>query len=79
MRRTLTLQQYGVGVPKGGVATNAAEAEKIAKDIGGDDAVIKAQVLAGGRGKGTFDNGFKGGVRVVYRYIRPELSVYATR
>lgn len=28
--------------------------------------VIKAQVLAGGRGKGTFDNGFKGGVRVVY-------------
>lgn len=28
--------------------------------------MIKAQVLAGGRGKGTFDNGFKGGVRVVY-------------
>lgn len=28
--------------------------------------VIKAQVLAGGRGKGTFDNGFKGGVRVIY-------------
>lgn len=55
-------------MPKGGVATTAAEAEKIAKDIGGDDAVIKAQVLAGGRGKGTFDNGFKGGVRVVYRY-----------
>lgn len=34
--------------------------------IGGDDMVIKAQVLAGGRGKGTFDNGLKGGVRVVY-------------
>ncbi|KAK6347772.1 Succinate--CoA ligase [ADP-forming] subunit beta, mitochondrial [Orbilia javanica] len=28
--------------------------------------VIKAQVLAGGRGKGTFDSGLKGGVRVVY-------------
>ncbi|KAF1932656.1 succinyl-CoA ligase beta-chain [Didymella exigua CBS 183.55] len=65
-RSAALLEQYGVGVPKGGVATNAAEAEKIAKDIGGDDAVIKAQVLAGGRGKGTFDNGFKGGVRVVY-------------
>jgi hypothetical protein len=26
--------QYGIGVPKGGVATNAAEAEKIAKSIG---------------------------------------------
>lgn len=30
--------------------------------------VIKAQVLAGGRGKGTFDNGLKGGVRVIYSY-----------
>ncbi|KAJ4350531.1 succinate--CoA ligase beta chain [Didymosphaeria variabile] len=58
--------QYGIGVPKGGVATTAAEAEKVATEIGGEDAVIKAQVLAGGRGKGTFDNGFKGGVRVVY-------------
>ena len=36
--------------------------------MAGDDVVIKAQVLAGGRGKGTFDNGFKGGVRVVYSY-----------
>ena len=36
--------------------------------IGGDDMVIKAQVLAGGRGKGTFDNGLKGGVRVIYSY-----------
>jgi succinyl-CoA synthetase beta subunit len=60
------LKSYGIGVPKGDVATTAAEAEKVAKSIGGEDAVIKAQVLAGGRGKGTFDNGFKGGVRVVY-------------
>ncbi|KAF4624610.1 hypothetical protein G7Y89_g13563 [Cudoniella acicularis] len=60
------LRQYGVGVPQGSVATTAAEAEAIAKKIGGDDMVIKAQVLAGGRGKGTFDNGLKGGVRVIY-------------
>jgi hypothetical protein len=40
---------------------------------GGDDMVIKAQVLAGGRGKGTFDNGFKGGVRVVYSCVSSEL------
>ena len=33
--------------------------------------VIKAQVLAGGRGKGTFDNGLKGGVRVIYSCERP--------
>lgn len=42
---------------------------------GGDDMVIKAQVLAGGRGKGTFDNGLKGGVRVIYSYERPPLSL----
>merc|ERR1711939_760832 len=60
------LRQYGVGVPKGSVAKDSNEAEAIAKKIGGDDMVIKAQVLAGGRGKGTFDNGLKGGVRVIY-------------
>ncbi|KFY72159.1 hypothetical protein V499_07685 [Pseudogymnoascus sp. VKM F-103] len=60
------LRKYGIGVPQGSVAKNAAEAEAIAKQIGGDDMVIKAQVLAGGRGKGTFDNGLKGGVRVIY-------------
>lgn len=48
------------------MAKTAAEAEAIAKQIGTDDMVIKAQVLAGGRGKGSFDNGLKGGVRVIY-------------
>ncbi|KAK3344400.1 hypothetical protein B0T25DRAFT_463913 [Lasiosphaeria hispida] len=60
------LHKYGIGVPKGSVARSGAEAEAVAKSIGGDDMVIKAQVLAGGRGKGTFDNGLKGGVRVIY-------------
>ena len=41
---------------------------------GGDDMVIKAQVLAGGRGKGMFDNGLKGGVRVIYSYATPRAS-----
>ncbi|RPA96498.1 succinate-CoA ligase [Choiromyces venosus 120613-1] len=60
------LKSYGIGVPKGAFAKTAEEAEAVAKDIGGEDMVIKAQVLAGGRGKGTFDNGLKGGVRVIY-------------
>ena len=30
------------------------------------DVVVKAQVLAGGRGKGHFDSGVKGGVKIVY-------------
>ena len=41
--------------------------------------VIKAQVLAGGRGKGTFENGLKGGVRVIYSYaFHMSLCVYDT-
>ena len=36
--------------------------------------VIKAQVLAGGRGKGTFDNGLKGGVRVIYSFVQDPLQ-----
>lgn len=65
-RSAQLLDSYGIGVPKGNVAYNAKEAEEVAKGIAGDDMVIKAQVLAGGRGKGHFDNGFKGGVRIVY-------------
>lgn len=33
---------------------------------GSKDVVIKAQVLAGGRGKGTFESGLKGGVKIVF-------------
>lgn len=49
-----------------GVATTAAEAKKIAIDLNNENLVLKAQVLAGGRGKGAFKNGLKGGVRLVY-------------
>lgn len=33
---------------------------------GGKDYVVKAQVLAGGRGKGRFDSGLQGGVHIVF-------------
>lgn len=33
---------------------------------GSKDLVVKAQVLAGGRGKGMFEGGLKGGVKIVY-------------
>jgi succinyl-CoA synthetase beta subunit len=46
------------------VASTLDEAEQIARDLGGVDIVVKAQIHAGGRGKGTFKNGFKGGVHV---------------
>lgn len=31
--------------------------------------VVKAQILAGGRGLGTFSNGFKGGVHLCKTYV----------
>ncbi|MBK1790584.1 ADP-forming succinate--CoA ligase subunit beta [Persicirhabdus sediminis] len=58
-------EKFGVPSPKGKVASTAAEAQAAAEAIGGSDLVIKAQVHAGGRGKGTFKNGFKGGVHLV--------------
>jgi len=45
------MANYGVPVPKGGVASTPAEAREIASQLGGA-VVIKAQVYAGGRGKG---------------------------
>src|SRR6476661_4963868 len=59
------LQKFGAATPRGKVATTPEEAEKIAREIGARELVVKAQVHAGGRGKGTFKNGFKGGVHVV--------------
>ncbi len=46
------LKQYGVPVPKGIVAKSPEEAEQAAKDLGTDVVVVKAQIHAGGRGKG---------------------------
>ncbi|KAK5986169.1 Succinyl-CoA ligase beta subunit [Trichostrongylus colubriformis] len=60
------LQKENINVPPFGVARTADEARKQAERIGGKDYVIKAQVLAGGRGKGRFDSGLQGGVQVVF-------------
>lgn len=45
------LRSFGVPVPNGAVARTPEEAESIAKDLGGA-VVVKAQIHAGGRGKG---------------------------
>jgi len=58
-------EKFGVATPKGKVASTAEEAGAAAQELGGAGLVVKAQVHAGGRGKGTFKNGFKGGVHVI--------------
>jgi len=52
------LKTFGVAVPEGDVAFTSDEARAIAERLGGGVVVVKAQIHAGGRGKG-------GGVKVV--------------
>ncbi len=58
------LQKFDVATTRGRVAATLDEAEQIARELGDIEIVVKAQIHAGGRGKGSFKNGFKGGVHV---------------
>src|SRR5436305_1840755 len=58
------LQKFDVATTRGRVAATLDEAEQIARELGDIDIVVKAQIHAGGRGKGSFKNGFRGGVHV---------------
>jgi succinyl-CoA synthetase beta subunit len=61
------LAQYGVALPAAEVFNEAGAARQFAEQLfarGESLVVVKAQIHAGGRGKGTFKNGFKGGVRL---------------
>ena len=61
------LAQHGVPVPTGKVAFTAAEARQTAAELFGGGCrrvVVKAQIHAGGRGKGIFAHGLQGGVKV---------------
>ena len=58
------LQKFDVATTRGKVASTVDEVEQIASELGHVDLVVKAQIHAGGRGKGTFKNRFKGGVQL---------------
>ena len=57
-------QKYNVPTPGGAVAGTPEEAKAAAEALAGKTIVVKAQIHAGGRGKGVFKNGFKGGVHL---------------
>ena len=60
------LKDHGVPVPKGHPATTTTEVDQAIAALGSEQAiVVKAQIHAGGRGKGAFTDGYKGGVKVV--------------
>jgi succinyl-CoA synthetase beta subunit len=61
------LARHGVAVPTGETCSSAAEVGAVARRYlsgGAGRVVLKAQIHAGGRGKGTFQSGFRGGVRL---------------
>jgi len=57
--------RFGVPSPKGRVAVSPKEAYDAARWLAINNLVVKAQIHAGGRGKGIFKNGYKGGVHLV--------------
>jgi succinyl-CoA synthetase beta subunit len=56
-------EKFGVPVPKGFAAKSAAEFESALAQLPDAPVIVKSQIHAGGRGKGTFTDGFKGGVK----------------
>eukprot|EP00388_Colpodella_angusta_P016243 GDKJ01040245.1.p1 GENE.GDKJ01040245.1~~GDKJ01040245.1.p1 ORF type:complete len:442 (-),score=144.97 GDKJ01040245.1:995-2320(-) len=60
------MKTFGVSVPRFEAAVTPREVSVACQNLGDCDYVVKAQVLAGGRGLGYFkENGFQGGVHVV--------------
>ena len=73
-------QQFGVSTPKGQVASTPEEAKKIAQDLGGK-VVVKAQIHAGGRGKGggvKLANSPDGAATVASQIIGMQLVTHQT-
>jgi succinyl-CoA synthetase beta subunit len=56
-------EKYGVPVPRGAAARSQAEFATALAQLPEGPTMVKSQIHAGGRGKGTFTNGFKGGVK----------------
>ncbi|KAI4349365.1 hypothetical protein L6164_009958 [Bauhinia variegata] len=61
------MSKYGVNVPRGVAVSSVEEVKKAIKDVfpNENELVVKSQILAGGRGLGTFKSGLKGGVHIV--------------
>ena len=71
-------EKYGVAVPKGVAARTPAEFESALATLGHEGPIIvKSQIHAGGRGKGTFTDGFKGGVK--FAKTKAEALDYANK
>ncbi len=55
--------KYGVSVPPGAAAKSAEEFDTALAELPEGPTMVKSQIHAGGRGKGTFTDGYQGGVK----------------
>ncbi|WAR26683.1 SUCB2-like protein, partial [Mya arenaria] len=60
----MLMKEHEIDVQNFEVVDNHWDAKHVPERLKASEYVIKAQILAGGRGKGTFSNGFKGGVKL---------------
>jgi succinyl-CoA synthetase beta subunit len=60
------MSKHGINVPKGAAVSSVEELRKVIKDVfpNENELVVKSQILAGGRGLGTFKSGLQGGVHI---------------
>ena len=71
------LSNYGVAVPRGGVAYTPDEAVQVAQELGGDVWIVKSQIHAGGRGAGHFANQPDGGGGVRLAHSADDVTAHA--
>ncbi len=57
-------EKFGIPCPKGAATSSAEEFSSCIDSLGEGLIVVKSQIHAGGRGKGTFTDGFQGGVKL---------------
>jgi succinyl-CoA synthetase beta subunit len=60
----ILLDRFSINTQRWKLASSPEEAERNATELAAKEFVVKAQIHAGGRGKGVFDNGFQGGVHL---------------
>src|SRR5690606_1524239 len=59
-------EEYGIPVPRGVAVQRVEDFQQALEKLPDDAIVVKSQIHAGGRGKGHFIDGYKGGVKVTH-------------
>jgi succinyl-CoA synthetase beta subunit len=67
-------KEFGIAIPNGVAVKSENEFDSAIASLNGDLIVVKSQIHAGGRGKGTFVDGFQGGVKLASKAEAPAIA-----